>query len=461
MRWRPQSWRQLRCSLLAVAALLVVPGTGLGAVKFTRVASIPGTGGQVYSFARTSDGVLHLVYPTTDSPQQGISASSISPAGAIGSSVPALSSSWGASIPGLVVLPGGTLEAIFGAVSPFDGNGTIWGIASSDGGVTWSAPVDVRPSPALEQQAYNSPITVRLSGTTPVLTVPQAGGLVIQQGLGVTGSVYQPTIASDGDVTDVDSAVDAATGSVVASWVSLANPGGMFLQGVAPQAGTPELVPGQSRPEVVIAGRDDGPGVFAAYTTDGKHVRLLRYGGGTEAVGSLPSVTPAALGVATGIDGRIWVMWGSDSGNLAVTRSNKAVTRFEPLQHLNAHLITLERLSGDGRLGPLDLFVDEIADTNPTLPVGAYHARVLPVLSASVSVTAIKNKKGKVVSHKLTVTVTDAGDTVSGAIVSVKGHTKKTNVHGVAKVDLAGAGGRVKLAVTAPAYQVLTKNITL
>ena len=154
--------------------------------------------------------------------------------------------------------------------------------------------------------------------------------------------------------------------------------GGDYIQTVAPSAGTPQKAPGQSRDYMVLAGRDKGPGVFGAYTTDNRHVRLLRYGAGTVAVGSLRSVTPAALGVATGIDGRIWVMWGSDNGNLAVTRSNKAVTRFEPIQHLTARIFTLFHLAGDGRLGPLDLLTDEVADTNPLLPAGVYHARVCP-----------------------------------------------------------------------------------
>jgi hypothetical protein len=451
----------LACTLVAALAV-ALPAAAQAGVKFTRVASIPGTGGQVYSFVRTADGRLHIVYPTTVSPQQGITSLPISPSGAIGSATTALSTAWGASIPGLVTMPNGSLEAVYGAVSPFDANSTLWGIASTDAGTTWSAPADVRSGPALEAQAYNSPITARLSGTDPVLTVPEPGGLVILSGLGPTATVSEPTTPADDRVTDVDSALDAATGEVIASWVSLANLGGMLLQGVAPQVQSSEVVPGQSRPEVVISGRDQGPGVFAAYTTDRKHVRLLRYGGGTVAVGSLQSVTPAALGTATGLDGRIWVMWGSDDGSLAVTRSNKAVTRFEPIQHLGAKTATLDRLSGDGRLGPLDLCVDEIADTTPILPTALYHARVLPVLSAAISVKSIKNKKGKVTAGTLTISVTDAGDAVSGASVTVKGHKKKTDAKGHAKISLPGSGsGHVKVMVTAPTYQVLTKKVKL
>ncbi len=460
MRVRRGNRRWLLLIPVAASLTLAAPAGAMGAVKFSRVGTIPGVGGPVEGVTRTSNGTLHLVFPTSQNGAQGLTSTTIAPTGSIGPSIQALSTDWGVTPPGLVALPGGTLEAVFGAISPVNNQDGIWGISSSDGGSTWTAPTYVRSGPTFEALSYNAPITANLSGSTPVLTVPQAGNLVIQQGLGENTPTYQVTNSSDGDATDVNSAVDAGTGAVVASWVSLANPGGIYLQQVAPTAGTPQLVPGASRPEQVIAGRDKGPGVFAAYTTDSKHVRLLRYGGGSVAVGSLASVTPAAMGVATGIDGRIWVMWGSDSGQLALTRSNKAVTRFEPIQHITDHLTTLERLSGDGRLGPLDLLVDEIPPAGP--PTAVYHARVLPVLSASVSVKAVKNKHKHVIAHRLTVTVTDAGDAVSGAAVTVKGHKKKTNVHGVAKLTLKGSkGGHVKLTVAAPTYQLFTKNIKL
>ncbi len=59
-------------------------------------------------------------------------------------------------------------------------------------------------------------------------------------------------------------------------------------------------------------------------------------------------------------------------------------------------------------------------------------------------------------------TVTDAGDAVSGAIVSVKGHTQKTNSKGVAKVTLPGSGtGKVTVTVTAPTYEKLSESVKL
>jgi hypothetical protein len=457
--------RALSGVLATTAVGLLVPAVGGAAVKFSRVGTIPGLGGEVYGFMRTADGTLHIVHPASDNGAQGLTAEAISPSGAIGAPVTALSAAWGVSVPGLVTLPDGSLQAFFGAVEPNTTDSSVWGISSSDGGKTWSAPVDVRSGP-LENLAYASEIAANMNGTTPVLVIPQAGNVVVQQGLGQNTPTYDATDASDGFGTDAHTAVDAGTGQVVASWDSSASgTGGDYVQTVAPSAGTPQKVPGLSRDYLVLAGRDKGPGVFGAYTTDGTHVRLLRYGGGTVAVGSLAPVTPAALGVATGIDGRIWVMWGSDNGNIAVTRSNRAVTRFEPIQHLSEKIVTLFRLDGDGRLGPLDLLADQLADTNPLLPTGVYHARVLPELLAAVSVkvlTTTKKKKKVVTAHSLIVTVTDAGDAVSGATVTVKGHTKKTSSKGVAAITLPGSGGgKVSVTVTAPTYQKLTRQAQL
>src|ERR1700760_4429840 len=61
-----------------------------------------------------------------------------------------------------------------------------------------------------------------------------------------------------------------------------------------------------------VAGRDTGPGVFAGYPADfatTTHMRLLRYGGGSVAVGSVKGLHAASWGVATGPDGRLWGAW--------------------------------------------------------------------------------------------------------------------------------------------------------
>jgi hypothetical protein len=453
--------------LPAIVAALAITGTVSASPtpKFTRLSTVGVGPMPSYGMVRTADGTLHLVYQTTPggvASPNGLAATSISPAGSVGQ-VAALQG-WQAGRPGLITLPNGTLEAVFGAISPAPTLiSSIWAITSSDGGATWSAPVNVKGGGPLESLAYGSDLTAQMFGSTPLLTLPQAGGLVIQEGL-VAGSPAQLlTDNTDNSAGDVNTAVDAGSGDVVASWQSLAGNGGTYIQTVAPNIGGAQLVPGQPRNQLVIAGRDAGPGVFAAYTPDNTHVRLFRYGGFSLAVGSVAGVPASTLGVATGLDGRIWVMWGSDSGGLAVTRSNKAATKFEPIQHLDYIPSSLYRLSGDGRLGPLDLLVDEIppAKSGPVPPTGTFHARVLPELSANFSTTAVKNSQGKVIAYKLDVGVTDAGDAVSGAIVSSGGQTAKTNTAGIAKLNLTATSSSITVTITKAGYQKLTKSIQL
>jgi hypothetical protein len=51
---------------------------------------------------------------------------------------------------------------------------------------------------------------------------------------------------------------------------------------------------------------------------------------------------------------------------------------------------------------------------------------------------------------------------VSGATVSVKGHTKKTNSKGVAKITLPGSGtGETTVTLTAPTYEKLSQPVKL
>jgi hypothetical protein len=447
--------------LVAAVAALAAPGAATATPTFTRLSAIGVGGAPSVGVARTSNGLLHVVYRTSPggvSAPNGLATRTISPAGKV-SAETAVLQGWDPGLPGLILLPNGTLQAVFGAISPGTAPiDSVFAVSSGDGGATWGAPVDVRGGGPLESLAYGADVTAQMAGSTPVLTLPQAGGLVVQQGLGAGSPAALITTSADGAAGDINSAVDAASGEVVASWQSLVGNAGTWIQGVAPNVGPAQAVPGQIRNNIVVAGRDTGPGVFAAYTPDNNHVRLLRYGGGSIAVGNLAGVQANTLGVATGPQGRMWVMWGSDSGGFAVTRSNMAVTRFEPIQHINYVPSSLWRLYGDGRLGPLDLLVDELPPTKsgPLPPTGTFYGRVLPELSMTVKETVLKSKAGKVIGYVLNAKVTDAGDPVAGATVSAAGSSAKTNGSGAAKLTLSAAtGGHVTVTATKPTYQVL------
>jgi hypothetical protein len=418
-----------------------------------------------FAFQRTPDGNLHLVYPTRGATggNTGLASLTISAAGSVGPQAQAVSN-LSLSRPGLVAQPGGALTAVFGALpAPPTPNG-IYAVTSTNGGATWTAPGMVGSGSTLEALDYSADVTARLLGTTPWLTLNVAGGITLQQGLGAgapTSAVSTPP-SFDGSTSNVESAVDAATGELVLGWYSIATPGGDFMQGVAPAVQAAKKVPPQIHNAIVVAARDKGAGVFAAYTPDNVHVRLYRYAGGSVALGNVKNLTPKVVGVATGLDGRIWVMWGDDSlREVAITRSNKAVTRFEPIQVVKDDAFDIWGFRGDGRLGPLDLFVTQ-TPIKPTVE-GTYYARVYPELSAGVSVHAVKNKKGKTTAFKLTVTVTDAGDAVSGATVAAGSKKKsKTNNSGVAKLTLpASTAPKVTLSVTDTGYNALSVKVNL
>ena len=462
--------RASRIGLLVSIVALLVPSGATAAALHPKLLTKAGYGPVPIGFARSADGRLHVAFETNTNwgdAASGVGALAISPSGNIGPQVQALSwsSSSGGSpngIPGLAVLPSGALEAAFGG-SPSGVDGP-WGISSTDGGSTWSAPDNIGSG----LMAFgDGNLTLQVSNGTPVLTAGCCGNIVIQQGFGPGSPTYQLTNSSDDAAGNTASAVDAATGAVVASWDSNAGSGGIWLQQAAPTAGAAQKAPipsqyGTGAP-LILAGRDVGPGVFAAYAADygaTTHVRLLRYGGGSVAVGSVKGLHAALSGVATSLAGRLWVMWAGEingHGITAFTRSNKAVTRFEPIQRDRFTWANLFTLSGDGRLGPLDLLMSGTPATKGTLVNGIYYARLLPELSATVAVKSLGGGK-----FTLTVKVTDAGDVVSGAKVSAKGQSKTTNSKGSAKLTISGSKGEhVTVTVSDAGYRSLKTSVKL
>src|SRR6202000_2561931 len=130
------------------------------------------------------------------------------PAGNAGPQVQALAwtgltSGSPSGIPGLAVMPSGALQAAFGG-SPSGVDGP-WGISSTDGGATWSAPANIGSG----SMAFgDSNLTLQVSQGSPGLTAGRCGNIVIQQGFGTGSPTYQLTNASDDAAGNTDSAVD-------------------------------------------------------------------------------------------------------------------------------------------------------------------------------------------------------------------------------------------------------------
>ena len=468
---RQRAKRRLpRVVLLGLTVAVLVPSAAVAASLHPKLVAKVGYGTVPIGFARTADGRLHVAFETNTNwgdSANGVGAVAISPSGHLGPQVQALS--WNGltpgspnGIPGLAVMSSGALQAVFGG-SPSGVDGP-WGISSTDGGATWSAPANIGSG---VMSFGDSNLTLQVSKGTPVLTAGCCGNIVIQQRFGPGSPTFQLTNASDNAAGNTASAIDAKTGAVVTNWDSNAGSGGIWLQQASPTVGAAQKAPipsqyGTGAP-LILAGRDTGSGVFGAYAADSgptTHVRLLRYGGGSVAVGSVKGLHAAVSSVATGVDGRLWVTWAGEingHGITAFARSNKAVTRFEPVQTERFTWTDLFTLSGDGRLGPLDLLMSGTPQTKGPLVEGIYYARLLPRLSATVA--AKSTGKGK---FQLKATVTDAGDAVSGAKVSAKGQSKTTNTKGSATLTISGsAGDHVTVTVSSAGYRSLKVHVKL
>jgi hypothetical protein len=478
MRGPVRQRRVLCAGLLGLATALIAPAASEAAIHLRLIATPPSSGAPypMEGVARTADGALHVVLYANGagSGEHNIGAISISPSGRVGPEVPVVSN-WFASTPTLITQGNGSsLLALWGGNAP-NGSPSVWG-SSSVSGSSWSAPVDEADHDAVGigkahfQEGggqWGTPIAESPAGAPPVLLL-SGSCIPTQIGLGSGSSNYYAQGACGGTTDEASgigttAAVDAATGEVVAAWSGQNTPQ-QFVAGVAPNVQSTQQVPGVSsgRPQA-LAGRDSGPGVFGPWVSGsngsiGRHVYLMRYGGGSVSVGAVRKLDGSVLGAATGPDGRIWVMWGStDNGvdEIAVTRSNKSVTRFEPIQVFNADASSIARIFGDGRLGPLDLLVRQ-TPTNSSV-TGLYYARVLPEMSAGVKAVSLGGGK-----FKLKIAVTDAGDAVSGATASAHGKRKATNGRGHAKLELSGHSGQhVTVKITAPGYRALKETITL
>ena len=292
---------------------------------FKRIATVNATTAAAVAIARTANGALHLVYQTFSGRAfSGLASLPISAAGNAGAEVQALSAGRPGSRGARVV--DGTLESFFGATRRASSRASGHDVERRRRDVVGSPPTSAA---AARTKRSRTARRHRRDGRDDARARAPAG----REPRGPDRSrrrLAEPRRHEYRQRVDDGRRFRGRRGDAARSsraGLERDNPS-LYLQGVAPTVEAPQVAPGQNRNALVLAGRDKRPGRLAAYTTDGKHVRLFRYGGGSVAVGLRAGTTAKVLGVATGLDGRIWVMWGDDAGGgVAVTRSNKAVTR--------------------------------------------------------------------------------------------------------------------------------------
>lgn len=232
-------------------------------------------------------------------------------------------------------------------------------------------------------------------------------------------------------------ALEPATGTVWAAWVNIIDD---RVIEVGPLGGTPVAAPAsaaaQLQTRLGLVGRGAG-GVFLAYVTGTNPFSgspaLWRVGD------PQPMVVPGQrgaqnVGLAPGPEGRLWMFW-TRKKRIVATRTNPDATAVGALVSPRSPegTTTLFRVVGEGSQGPLDvlgLFRRGGSD------LAYWHQRLRPGLTLEASPGTVD------AGGSLTFRVTDAGDPVAGAKVTLK-------LGGAESDGSTGSDGRVELSVPA------------
>jgi hypothetical protein len=443
--------RLLGAAVTAVLSLVVAAGAQAGPPgQWTR---LPGT---VINFAepglaRTSDGVLHVVYTRRNGNKEDLVALEVSAAGKVGPDSVAVGGWATMSHPDLLRMPDGSLRAFFGGIrstSPSESNKRLSTATAPAAGSPWT----LKSGDVVQA---NSAYATSVAGAglakdgTPISTWSVSPGLGYHYG--VNGGDPDRSIPQSGCcLYTPDVAVDSASGQAWVGFHSNESAGaGLFVNAIGPAGpqGGRKLAPGSADGKNSIY-----PGNRASLTGRiGAGGAYLFYGQGyptfkTLALWKVDTARPHLVvkaernehaNVAAAPDGRLWLMW-EQSGTIYAGRTNKAATKLGAVNAVKPPSgATIYRLNGEGSAGPLDL----IANMSGGGGQSFWHQQVLPKLSL------IGSRSGT----KIVFRVTDAGDAVAGASVKAGGKTLKTNARGTATLANAPKG-RVKATAAKATY---------
>jgi len=227
----------------------------------------------------------------------------------------------------------------------------------------------------------------------------------------------------------------------------------------APGSGTNSV---NHEPEFVnlpIVSTNSHHGVFLAYDSDGPSAWSLRlWRVGSPKALTVPGSTSAyAPAISAGPDGRLWLAWYNEQTNkVSVVRTDKADTRFGQVTVYSTPCFEhgLVGLSA-GNWGRLDIAMQCVNTSK--LAVEEYATQSLVALSLTPGSSTIKNTT----ANKLTFKVTDVGDPVSEATVTVDGKSAKTGSSGTATISFPKGAKTGSFAVTAAAFNYLAAHGTL
>ena len=437
------------CSSATQAAVPPPPPT----TSWVRISSgtSPSTAvGAQLGLARTAGGTLNVVWNRGTS-KATIFDTRISPGGKIIGTTTVATNWSGNSGLALLSTAGNTLQL-------FAGGGFTGSIYN--GINTFTAPASGAPWAYVPKVSW---------GGIPAGESPYLGATVVANGQAVTAwpgfyrvglGPSEAVVPIYPDMLSSELVADQKTGAVVVSGVTIATKGGTYVRRLLPIPGPVMLLPSSTDTRSSgEAARTGARGVYIAWAdVSGQAVKLTRYQGGsrTLAQGPVPGggLGWAAANVFPAPGGRLWVVWWADRSNyLFVTRSNEAVSTFEPVQTLvlpdpstDAGIVPISQVQGNGLTGPLDLFADTTIGNQPE--TGFLYTRVRALFALHESVGTYFHG-AKTAPVKLI--VRDAGDPVEGVHITVGHQHELTGASGSVTIQLAPGGSYIARA-TAPGY---------
>lgn len=444
----------------APATEAAVPQSALTAQTWTKISADIDLGFASAGLFRTSDGRLHVLWPSKDVGKKNTTYSlHYSTVGgrekllATGT----LEKGWGAimQFPGLVAGPGGGLRAIFsgsnGQVNSPYNTGVIFNATSGPAGTSWTL-----GSGSLSHSEFVS-LTNDAAATegngTPVAAWAGTTKLNYHAGIDPTIPSMNPDLVVSGKSTTGigdPTLVRTKSGGILAGWFNSSGTAteGYWVDQIEPSQGTPVKAPdsggasqnnGQPFEPVALASRAGG-GQYLAYCVATKvlhcgHIALWRVGAAKAlTVPGSASGKANFVAIAAAPGGHLWIAWFDNGTNkVSVVRTNAAATGFGPVLTFAppSKLFTFDGLQAEGSTGPVDLIALEQQATANSSPA-YFDTQVLPALRIKASKSSVSNAK----STTITFSVTDTGDAVSGVTVKFLGASATTNAKGQAKFTI-------------------------
>jgi hypothetical protein len=400
--------------------------------KWTRITDTNLDNIDEVGLARTSDGVLHVLWPAQSGAlDNAVMHTGITPKGEVAGTQTVEGGLHSLRSPDLIVEPSGGLRTFFGATTGVNDHDGIRTASAGPDGASWTVQA-LRASKSQQAGEVGAALT---SSGTPIFAWAISFHLYVHTGMNPTTPDLDLRTETKCCDYSPDLATDSATGETFVAWYSNATGEfGTWVQRVAPSLGEKTFVPGSAqngnavhpRNRTQIAARIGAPGVFVAYCgeyPECKRARLWQVGSGEPmTVGRGGDVE--SVGISASPGGRLWVFWqDNDSDLLKATRSNPAATKMGAIVKVKPPKGTtsLWRVAGEGSLGHLDLF-SHVSTGNS---IATWHTQVRPGLT-------LRCQGGKVINC----TVSDAGDPLGGAKVTIGGKTLTSNSKGKVSVNL-------------------------